>query len=231
MIEVETMEGRIIAGALRLAAEKPWRDVSLGDIAGAAGVGLMDVRRAFATKGDIVAGFIRRIDEVVLTAIPARAEGQSPRDALFEVMMARFDALNPHKAAVRSIAEATFGDAEVARAMLASQRWMLEAAGIGSQGAQGAMRVAGLVSLYGWVLRTWLDDDDPGMAKTMAALDRRLRSGEQAIGAMDQAFDGARRVRDMLAGLASRPRRRSSEAGSEGESGPGEPPASTATTH
>ena len=30
-------------------------------------------------------------------------------------------------------------------------------------------------------MRTWLDDDDPALAKTMARLDRELRRGERVI--------------------------------------------------
>jgi hypothetical protein len=62
---------------------------------------------------------------------------------------------------------------------------MLEAAGISTDGPTGAIKVAGLGMAYAWVFRTWLGDDDPGLAKTMAALDRRLRRGERALGSLE----------------------------------------------
>jgi hypothetical protein len=67
---------------------------------------------------------------------------------------------------------------------------MLAAAGISTDGATGALRVAGLGMAYAWVFRTWLEDDDPGLSKTMAALDRRLRRGERALGSIER-FDAA----------------------------------------
>jgi hypothetical protein len=65
--------------------------------------------------------------------------------------------------------------------------WMLEAAGIGTDGATGGLRVAGLAAVYASVFRVWLEDDDPGHARTMAALDRRLRRGERSLRNFGQA--------------------------------------------
>lgn len=200
MIEQSTPEGRIVAAALGLAAERPWRDVSLRDIAGRAGMGLADLRRHVDSKGAVLALFARAIDDEVLNNGPRPAPGEAKRDALFEVLMARFDALQPHKAAVRSIVADAATEPAAIRAMLASQAWMLQAAGIDSGGIDGGVRVAGLTSVYASVLRTWLDDDDPGLARTMAALDRRLRRGERTLEAFDEAGNTLRRIG---AGVAS----------------------------
>ena len=50
-----------------------------------------------------------------------------------------------------------------------------------TDGATGGLRVTGLATVYASVFRTWLQDDDPGQARTMAALDRRLRRGERTL--------------------------------------------------
>jgi hypothetical protein len=75
---------------------------------------------------------------------------------------------------------------------------MLQAAGIGTDGAVGALRVTGLAVTYAGVFRVWLDDDDPGHAKTMAALDRRLRRGERALSGLEQIGTTASRVAEAL---------------------------------
>jgi hypothetical protein len=77
-------------------------------------------------------------------------------------------------------------DASLARPYLASQHWMLQGAGIGTDGASGALRVAGLGMIYASVFGTWLEDDDQGLARTMAALDRRLRRGERTLRGVEQ---------------------------------------------
>ena len=78
---------------------------------------------------------------------------------------------------------------------------MLEAAGIGTDGPAGAIRVAGLGMAYASVFRTWLEDDDPGLAKTMAALDRRLRRGERALGSLEHLNGAMSRVAAALGEL------------------------------
>jgi hypothetical protein len=63
---------------------------------------------------------------------------------------------------------------------------MLRAAGIPVEGIEGQVRAAGLGAIYGSVFRTWLKDDDPGLARTMAALDRRLRRAESTLSSLDE---------------------------------------------
>jgi len=87
MLDQTTLKGRIIASAMKLAAEKPWKDVTLLDIAEAASIKLADVRGEFASKSEIVAAFARAVDDELLRRAPARTGATSPRDALFEVIM------------------------------------------------------------------------------------------------------------------------------------------------
>jgi hypothetical protein len=62
---------------------------------------------------------------------------------------------------------------------------MLAAAGINGAGTRGMLRAQGLAVLYASVLRTWVDDDDEGRARTMAALDRALARGQRWSGFLD----------------------------------------------
>jgi AcrR family transcriptional regulator len=198
----------MLATALDLAAKKEWGEVTLLDIAEGAGATLGELRDTFKTKVDVIAALLRAVDDEVLKQAPKRGEGQEKRDLLFDVVMTRFDVLAPHKAALKSIYASGAADFSLAGPYLSSQHWMLQAAGIGTDGAGGALRVAGLGLAYASVFRTWLDDDDPGHARTMAALDRRLRRGERAMSSIDQvtsafsrlATDGPGFVRSVLRG-------------------------------
>ncbi|MEI9901404.1 MAG: TetR/AcrR family transcriptional regulator [Hyphomicrobium sp.] len=186
MLDQSTIKGRLIAAAMKRAAERPWRDVTLNEIAATAGVSLVDVRNVFASKGDLLAAFVRMVDDAVIARAPQRSGTQPPRDALFEVIMSRFDVLAAYKPALKSIAASRPLEPALACAVARSQPWMLRAAGIRADGIEGHLRATGLGALYASVYRTWLDDDDPGLAKTMAALDRRLRRGEQALQRVDE---------------------------------------------
>jgi ubiquinone biosynthesis protein COQ9 len=194
MLDTATPKGRIVAAALTLAAAKPWREITLVEIATQAGVTLVDLRRDFAGKSEILAAFTRAVDDAVMAKPPTAGPGEGRRDALFEVIMARFDALAPHKPALKSIAGAGLADPALIRPFLASQHWMLATAGIGTDGWSGPLRVAGLGSVYASVFRTWLADDDAGLARTMAALDRRLKRGESTITSIESTCDSVYKV-------------------------------------
>lgn len=208
MLDQSTIKGRLVATAMRLAAERPWSEVTLAQIAEAAGVGLVDLRNHFTSKGELVASFVRMVDDAVLTQAAQRTPGrkqtekETPRDALFDVIMSRFDVLAPYKPGLKSIAKAWPNDPSVACAVACSQTWMLRAAGIRADGIEGSVRALGLAGVYSSVYRTWLSDDDPGLGKTMAVLDRRLRRGESALKTVDECaarFCGVgRRMRDVF---------------------------------
>jgi ubiquinone biosynthesis protein COQ9 len=202
MLDTYTRQGRILASALECAAKKSWAEVSLLDIAEGANLPLSELRAEFATKSSIIAGVLRAVDDEVLKQAAKRTEGQEKRDLLFDIIMTRFDVLGPYKAALRSIHASGAADFALAGPYLSSQHWMLQAAGIGTEGATGALRVTGLGLAYASVFRVWLEDDDPGLAKTMAALDRRLRRGESALGGIEQVHRAVSRFGEALQELA-----------------------------
>jgi len=203
MLDPYTREGRIMTAALACAGETSWSKVTLIDIAEGAELPLSELRAEFATKTDIIAALLRTVDDEVMKRTVKRTEGQEKRDLLFDIIMTRFDVLAPHKAALKSIHDSGGADFALAGPYLSSQHWMLQAAGIGTDGATGALRVAGLGLAYASVFRIWLEDDDPGLAKTMAALDRRLRRGERALDGIDQIHTAVSRFGEALGELAS----------------------------
>ncbi len=205
MLDLTTNKGKIIAAAIELAAETPWNDVTLRAIADRAGLSMLDMRSEVSSKAHIFGLFTSAVDKAVLAKAGALEPDQSPRDNLFETIMNRFDAMQPYKPAIKSILAGLSPDPRLAQRLMSSQGWMLEAAGISSYGALGGVKAVGLASVYMQVLRVWLDDDDPGLARTMAALDRRLRSGERSIQVID---DGCRALGRLTSLLKPRSRRR-----------------------
>jgi len=176
----------IVDHALELAAAQGWADTSLGDIAAAAGLSLAQLRGTYPSKTAIIAAYTTRVDEAVLNDIDPELVDKTRRERLFDVLMKRFDAMNPHKQAVRSILRASASDVEaLARGPLSlyrSMRWMLEAANISSSGMRGQLRIKGLALIYLAVLRAWFNDDSEDMSRTMASLDRQLHRAERLLG-------------------------------------------------
>jgi len=176
-----TPEDRLIDAALALAERQGWRRTGFAEIAAEAGLSLAEAYTLHRGKGAILRAFQRRIDQAALAGI-GHQSGDRARERLFDLLMRRFEALKPHRVAVRAILRdsvghpaAIFGIAGVERSM----RWMLEGAGISTGGCAGRLLVHLTTTLYLSVLRVFLGDDSEDLGRTMAALDRGLRQGEQ----------------------------------------------------
>ncbi|HTZ01186.1 MAG TPA: TetR/AcrR family transcriptional regulator [Xanthobacteraceae bacterium] len=202
---------KIIAAFLGLLADQRFEAIGLADIAAAAGVSLAQLRGEFGSPLRILAAHIKAIDRAVLAEDFSDMAEEPPRERLFDVLMRRLELLAPHRAAIRSLLRSAARNPALALALnglaVRSQQWMLTAAGINASGPHGMMRAQGLAVLLGSVLRTWVRDDDPGLARTMAALDRALGRGQRFAGLVDDLC----RVPSRLCRLRSRWRRRSQE--------------------
>jgi AcrR family transcriptional regulator len=148
-----------VEALMRLAAEQPWNDIEVSDIAREAGLTLAELRDLFPSKGAVLGGLTRIIDRKVLEGDLSGLEEEPTRERLFDVLMRRLDAMEPYKPALRRIAYALRGEPLSMLAlngvMLNSHRYMLAAAGIDSEGPGRCDR---------------LRPRDPGLA-------RRRRSG------------------------------------------------------
>ena len=202
---------RVIEAFMALLAEKPFERIGFAEIAQRARVSLAELRGLFGSTLAILAAQVKETDRSVLAGADADMAEEPPRERLFDVLMRRLDALEPHKAAVHSLAASAMRDPALAlglnRLAVRSQQWMLAAAGISAAGPRGLVRAQGLAMLFARVLRTWLDDDDPGHARTMAALDRALARGQSWSGLLDGLCAISRRV------CRAMPRQRRGEAG------------------
>jgi hypothetical protein len=166
-------------------------------------------------------------------------ESEPARERLFDTLMRRIDALGPYKEAVRNISHALGRDALSLAAwnqvVVNSMQWMLAAASIGAEGPIGALRAQGLAIAWSRIIRVWLDDEDEGLARTMTAIDRQLRSGERWMERADDLWHLTRpfrrmaecsmrrrsglrdRVRDRFGDLSGSRRRRDGDHGPEDE--------------
>src|SRR5687768_13367663 len=90
-----SLSGRdaVIEATMRLAADRPWNDIELTDIATEAGIGLADLRDLFPSKGAILGAFSRKVDRQVLEGQSDDLAGEPARERIFDVMMRRLDAM------------------------------------------------------------------------------------------------------------------------------------------
>jgi AcrR family transcriptional regulator len=197
---------KIVAAFLDLLAAKSIEQIGFAELAEAAGVRLAQLRSEFPSTLAILAAHIKSLDRAVLSEDFGDVADEPPRERLFDVLMRRLEILSPHREAVRSLMRSARRNPPLALALnglaVRSQQWMLTAAGISASGPRGMIRAQGLAALFGGVLRTWIGDEDPGFARTMAALDRALARGQRFAGLLDDLCRIPRRL------CRLRPRRR-----------------------
>jgi AcrR family transcriptional regulator len=172
----------ILDTARSLIAESGYATLTMGALAKAANLPLSTLYRYAPDRPSLMAGFMRRVDLKVLDALPEWSEADPPRDRLFDLLMARFEASLQEKDMLRVVQKdlrRVPGEALLlAPALIRAMRWMAEAAGLPTSGLRGAARIRALAASYASILPVWLGDEDAGHARTMAALDRRLRRAE-----------------------------------------------------
>jgi AcrR family transcriptional regulator len=203
---------RAVRAALELIAERGWRTFTLDDMAERAGLTPAEARALFSSRDAVLDAFFRQVDEAVAAEGTYPADDPNPaRDRLFDVLMRRFDALTPHRAAMAALArELPFDPPAAARAACRIARALessLRTAGLAARGPVGIVRVKGLGLIYLYALRAWLADETPDLSATMAALDKGLRAAESVMTALG-AVIGAARGSD--AGPGGRPGRKPS---------------------
>jgi AcrR family transcriptional regulator len=195
----------IATTALELARDRGWRRLSLADIAAASGLPTDRVYDEVRSKEGILEAFARHIDRQVLKE-PVGMDG-TVRDRIFDLIMRRFDALDPYRGAIRAILQDTFGDPLAALSGLCavhrSMSLTLEAAGVSASGPLGRLKANALSALYLRTLYDWLRTaDDESDDRIMAQLDRALTRAERiatSLAGQRERFEARRKARRQAA--------------------------------
>ncbi|MGL5138686.1 MAG: TetR/AcrR family transcriptional regulator [Beijerinckiaceae bacterium] len=186
---VPTPRDRIIDALMTLAGESRWDEITLPMIANRAEVSLADLRDHYPSKGAILGGFARRIDRIVLDGTGPDMLGEPARERVLDIMLRRLDALTPYKAALKGIMAAARRDplmlAPLNQLALNSWRYMLAVADIDTEDDLGLVRVQGAALVFARTLEVWFEDEDAGLARTMARLDKELGMGERVMGRIE----------------------------------------------
>jgi AcrR family transcriptional regulator len=178
-----TNRAKAIGAFMALLGERSFEQIGLAEIAGRAGLKLSELRAEFGSTLAIYGAYVRDIDRIVLEGDKDQKDGMGEepvRERLFDILMRRIEALTPYKEGIRSLMRSARRNPGLAFALncmsVRSQSWMLEAAGISASGPRGALRAQGAALMFARVVGVWLDDEEEGLDRTMAALDRGLSS-------------------------------------------------------
>ncbi len=162
--------------ALALAADRPWSEISLRDIARHAGLPFAELYARAPGKRALLEHASQRLDARALAT--AEEDAPAAHDRLFEATMARVEAMEPHRAVLIAIGRSE--GLSLAHLLPRTARALLEAAGVDSSGWRGGARVAAMTGVWGRTLQVWRDDEG-ALNRTMAEIDRRLKRADQAL--------------------------------------------------
>ncbi|MDX1539959.1 MAG: TetR/AcrR family transcriptional regulator [Geminicoccaceae bacterium] len=172
--------------AFGVIGEMGLRDDVARQVADRAGTSLSEVYRQFPTENALIGALSRRVDERMLETDPLELEALPPRDRVFELMMSRFEALQPYRPGLRRLARGARGDPllllTTACRLERSLIWLQAAAGLPARGLRAQLARRMLTLVYIRAMRVWFDEEGLDMAKTMAGLDRDLRRMEGLAG-------------------------------------------------
>jgi hypothetical protein len=170
--------------ALSLAAHKSWRECSLTQLASEASRPVSDFYGA--SLQDAVDCTEEAFDRAIGDDLESLDPGQSVRDRLFDLIMRRFEAMEPHRAAVLAMEQGQDRDPTLMAAghqrHVRCARWVLAIAGLEADGMTGQARAQGLGVIIGQARAAWRTDDAGDFAKTMSSLDKNLRRAEEMFG-------------------------------------------------
>jgi AcrR family transcriptional regulator len=192
---------KIITALMELIAERRYATIGLDDVAERAGLSLADLRGAYPHVAAILADHAARVDQAVLKGDDPAMADEPVKERLFDVLMRRFDVLSPDKAAVKALFTQGRRDPALGLFILtlgtSSMRWMLAAAKVDNAGLLGLARAQALAFAYAQVIDVWVDEDDPGLPRTMAALDKALERLGRIANQVDRftSFDPKERFR------------------------------------
>lgn len=177
---------RAADAALALAADRPWPEVTLRDIAQGAGVPFAQLYLAANSKGGVLDALSRRFDQAALEAADGLGADEDLHDRLFETVMARLEAMEPHRLALLAIGRSEPALAFAPR-LPRTARALLEAAGISASGRRGAVRLAAMTAVWARVLQVWRDDEG-ALNRTMAEIDKQLKAMRARLGRVGAGF-------------------------------------------
>ncbi len=180
MTPADDILDRAAAAALALAADRPWPQITLRDIALKADVSFAGLYVLAEGKSAVLGHLSAGFDRAALATVSAI---EAPlHDRLFDAAMARLEAMEPHRAALIAIARAE-GVLPAILRFPKTARAILEAAGVEATPS----RLAAMTAVWARTVQVWRDDEG-ALNRTMAELDKRLKQMAEQLAKVGAGF-------------------------------------------
>ena len=176
----------VIKAFFKLVEKYNWDEITLSKIADEAGVTVSRISKMFRSKNAILNAYNEKIDDLMLKNItqskePSQEQG---RDFLFDILMSRFDLINPDRVAITKIIRQVAVQKPLTSllgliAVKNTMRLVLKSIDNNRAGMAEGLRLRVLVLIYMKTMLVWIRDDSKDLTKTMAALDQSLAKVEE----------------------------------------------------
>lgn len=168
-----------LAAWLEAWARHGWR-IDAATAAADAGMTPADLAVDCPDRFDALGRAADALERATLSAVPSAG---SPRDRLFDALMAGFDWMQEHRGAMLAVIDGRDPGAAalLARRTMRALNRLLDSAGDATSGAARIGRLAALAAIHARALRAWRSDDTADLAGVMRQLDGDLARAERAV--------------------------------------------------
>ncbi|HBM90447.1 MAG TPA: hypothetical protein DD400_01000 [Rhodospirillaceae bacterium] len=171
------------AAALALLTDYAWHEITLPLLAKKSKQPLAQLEKLLDSKEEILPLINNQIDRLTLQATPEAEEGLSLTELLFDILMTRFEVMEPYRFGLTALADEARRTPEIAyplyKAHHKSMSLYLTHAGDCPTGLAHNLHTALLVGTYYLVFIKWCRDTSPDLSRTMAGLNRALQTLER----------------------------------------------------
>jgi len=185
-------EEKLVAAALTAIERGGWKALSLVALGRKAKIDPATLYDLCPDKRALLALIAKRVDIGLIERAQEIDADIPPRDRAFDAILSCFEAMGPLKPAIQVIHDESTGDPgaflDVLPATMRSAQWIADIAGLPTSGWQGFLTTRGIGILLAETLGIWLKDGDD-LAKTMAHVDRRLRTIEEWADALQRRLN------------------------------------------
>ncbi|MFN7662237.1 MAG: hypothetical protein ACK5PQ_00705 [Alphaproteobacteria bacterium] len=178
-----SMQKQIIETFLTFLMEKGWNHTTLEDVANTLNVSIGEIQNILPQKEKIFHLLASEVESSVYSEL------QDPdivvyaeKDQVMEILVTKLEAMTPFKVFLKYLRNNFLSHTEIsipfAMAELASLEKILAHYQINQNNLLGELKRKAIFGVYLLAMDTWVQDESPDLAPTLAKLDRLLSKGE-----------------------------------------------------
>ncbi len=181
MAEKRSAQDKLVTAALSTIEKDGWQGLSLTQLARQSNIPVETVFQLCPDKHALLKLIGASINIAAVKRMTEPGDNEPARDRAFDAILIVFEAMASYKPALAVISQETRGDPttwfDVAPVFVRSAEWIADNAKLPTNGLRGFATTRAIAALLVETLGVWLTDGED-LSKTMAHVDRRLRSAE-----------------------------------------------------